>query len=99
MSLKKRKGPRMAKDSKDQAESTSRITGSKSCSLELLRDLYARRPLVSASHIIQAEIDLSIGEDGAYIMNRKKKEKSVHSEEDNVYVLDLFVKVPSSTSP
>ena len=34
-----------------------------------------RRPLVSASHIIQAGDDLFIGEDGAYMMNRKKKEE------------------------
>ena len=36
-----------------------------------------RRPLVSASHIIQAGNDLFIGKDEAYIMNRKKKEKSM----------------------
>ena len=36
-----------------------------------------RRPLVSASHIIQAGNDLLIGKDEAYIMNRKKKETSV----------------------
>ena len=35
-----------------------------------------RRPLVSASHIIQAGNDLFIGKDEAYIMNRKKKGKS-----------------------
>ena len=35
-----------------------------------------RRPLVSASHIIQAGNDLFIGKDEAYIVNRKKKEKS-----------------------
>ena len=29
-------------------------------------------------------------------MNRKKKEKSMLREEGNVYVLDLFVRVPSS---
>ena len=38
-----------------------------------------RRPLVSASHIIQAGNDLFIGKDEAYIMNRKKKEKSMLS--------------------
>ena len=36
-----------------------------------------RRPLLSASHIIQAGNYLFIGKDEAYIMNRKKKEKSV----------------------
>ena len=36
-----------------------------------------RRPPVSAPHIIQAGSDLSIGKDEAYIMNRKKKEKSM----------------------
>ena len=51
-----------------------------------------RRPLVSASHIIQAGNDLFIGKDEAYIMNRKKKDKSMLG---NVYVLDLFVRVPS----
>ena len=40
--LKKHGGPRMEKGSKDQEESTSRITGSKSCSSELLQDSYAR---------------------------------------------------------
>ena len=54
-----------------------------------------RRPLVSASHIIQAGIDLFIGKDEAHIMNRRRKEKSVLKKEGNV-VLDLFVKVPSS---
>ena len=55
-----------------------------------------RRPLVSASHIIHAGSDLFIGNDEAYIMNKKKKEKSVLRKEGNVYVLDLFVKVPPS---
>ena len=54
-----------------------------------------RRLPVSASHIIQAGNDLFIGRDEAYIMNSKKKEKSVHRNEWNVYVLHLFVKVPS----
>ena len=57
-----------------------------------------RRPLVSASHIIHAGSDLFIGNDEAYIMNKKKKEKSVLRKEGNVYVLDLFVKVPPSSS-
>ena len=54
----------------------------------------ARRPFVSASHIIQAGNDLFIGNDKAYIMNRKKKKESAFRKEGNVYVLDLFVKVP-----
>ena len=46
--------------------------------------------------MIQAASDLCIGKNEAYIM----KEKSVLSKEGNVYVLDLFVKVPSgATSP
>ena len=57
-----------------------------------------RRPLVSASHIIQAGNDLFIGKDEAYIMNRKKKEKSTLTKEGNVYVLDLFVRVPPSVT-
>ena len=32
---------------------------------------YVRRPLVSASHIIHAGSDLFIGNDEAYIMNKK----------------------------
>ena len=48
-----------------------------------------RRPLVSASHIIQAGNDLFIGKDEAYIMNRKMKEKSMHRKDGNVYVLDF----------
>ena len=50
---------------------------------------------MSASHIIQARSDLFIGKDEAYIMNRKKKEKSMLRKEGNMYVLDMFVKVPS----
>ena len=42
-----------------------------------------RRPLVSASHIIQAGNDLFIGKDEAYIINRKKKEKSLQREEES----------------
>ena len=58
------------------------------------------RPLVSASHIIQAGIDLFTGKGGACIMNRKKKEKSMLRKEGNVYVLDLFVRVPpNATAP
>ena len=59
-----------------------------------------RRLLVSASHIIQAGNDLFIGKDEVFIMNRKMKEKSMLKKEGNVYVLDLFVKVPpSATTP
>ena len=57
-----------------------------------------RRPLVSASHIIQAGNDLFIGKDEAYIMNRKKEEKSMLRKEGNVYVLDLFVRVPPNVT-
>ena len=52
-----------------------------------------------AFRIKQADSDVSLGKNEAYIMNRKK-EKSVLSKEGNVYVLDLFVKVPSgATAP
>ena len=70
-----------------------------------LRDLCAkahgrsrnvRRPLVSASHIIWN--DLFIGKHEACIMNRMKKEKSMLRNECNVYVLDLFVRVPPSVT-
>ena len=57
-----------------------------------------RRPLVSASHIIQAGNDLFIGKDEAHIMNRRKKEKSMLRMEGNVCVLDLFVSVPSGVT-
>ena len=58
-----------------------------------------RRPLVSASHVIQAGNDLFMEKDEAYIMNRKK-EKSVLRKKGHVYVLDLFVRVvPSVTAP
>ena len=57
-----------------------------------------RMPLVSASHIIQAGNDLFIGKDEAYIMNRKKKEKSMVRKEGNVYVLELFVSVPPNVT-
>ena len=50
---------------------------------------------VLASHIIQAGNDLFIGKDEAYIMNRKKKEKSMLRKEGNVCVLDLFVRMPA----
>ena len=54
-----------------------------------------RKPSVSASHILQAGSDLFIGKDEAYIMNRKKKGKSMLRKEGNVYVLDFFVRVPA----
>ena len=40
-----------------------------------------RRSLVSASRIIQAGNDLFFGKEEAYIMNRKKKEKSTLKKE------------------
>ena len=52
----------------------------------------AGRGREKASHIIQA------GNDEACIMNRKKKEKSMLREEGHVYVLDLFVGVPTSVT-
>ena len=59
-----------------------------------------RRPLVSASHVIHAGNDLFTGQNEAYIMNRKKKEKRVLREERNVSVLFLYVKVPAgATAP
>ena len=57
-----------------------------------------RRPLVSASHIIQAGNNLFIGKDEACIMNRKKKDKSMLRKEGHVSVLDLFVRVPPSVT-
>ena len=57
-----------------------------------------RRPLVSASHMIQAGNDLLIGKDEAHIMNRMKKEKSMLKKEGKVYVLDLFVRVPPNVT-
>ena len=56
------------------------------------------RPLVSASHIIQAGNDFFIGKNEAYIMNRKKEKKSMLRKEGNVYVLGLFVRVPSGAA-
>ena len=53
---------------------------------------------MSASHIIQAGNDLFIGKDEAYIMNGKKKEKSMLRKEWTLYVLDLFVRVPPSVT-
>ena len=50
-----------------------------------------RRPLVSASHIIQVGNDLFIGKDEVYIINRKKKKKSMLRKEGNVYVLASHV--------
>ena len=47
----------------------------------------------------KASSDVFSGKDEAYIMNRKK-EISLLSKEGNVFVLDLFVKVPSgATAP
>ena len=54
---------------------------------------------MSVSHIIQAGNDLFVGKDEAYIMNRKKKEKSMLRKVGNVHVLDLFVRVPPVTAP
>ena len=57
-----------------------------------------RRPLVSASPIVQAGKDLFIGKNEAHTMNREKKKKSVLRKEGNLYVRDLFVKVPSGAN-
>ena len=51
---------------------------------------------MSASHIIQAGNDLFIGKTEACTMNRRKMENSLLRKEENVYVVDLFVKVPPS---
>ena len=97
----------MGKDSKGQGKSTSKIYGQQVMSVRTLEGFVrkstwqvadVRRPLVSASHIIQAGTDLFIGKDEAYIMNRRKKEKSALRKEGNVYVLDIFVKVPPGTT-
>ena len=108
ISTKKQSCPRVEKGSTDQEESTSKIIGSKSSPSDLPKDSFVRkstwqvadvrRPLVSASHIIQVGNDLFIGKDEECIMNRKKKEKSVLRKEGNVHVLDLFVKVPSGAA-
>ena len=94
----------MGKDSKGQEESTSTTYGHfERKSTWQVADV--RRPLVSASHIIQAGSDLFIGKDEAYIINRSRTEKSVLRKEGNVYVLDLFVRChpawqrPSCTRP
>ena len=100
---RKRTDPRMGRGSKDHEESTSRTMASKSSPSELLEGFVHKstwqvadvgRPLVSASHIIQAGSDLFIGKNEAHTMNRKK-DKSMLRNEGKVYVLDLFVKVPS----
>ena len=46
----------------------------------------------------QAGNDLFIAKDEAHIMIRKKKVKSMLRQEGNVYVLDLFVRVPPSVT-
>ena len=55
---------------------------------------------MSASHIIQAGNDLFIGKNEAYIMNRKKEEKSVLRKGATCTSSTLFVKVPAgATAP
>ena len=51
-----------------------------------------RRPLVSASHIIQAGNDLFIGKDEAYIMNRKEEEGEVNAQKGTERVRAWFVR-------
>ena len=51
--------------------------------------------VVSASQIIQAGNYLFIRKNEAHNMHRKKNDKLVLRKEGNVYVLDVFVKVPS----
>ena len=74
------RGPRTEKGSEDQGESTSRMLGQQVMSVRTPEGFVrkgtcqvadVRRPLVSASHIIQAGNDQFIGKDEAYIMNRK----------------------------
>ena len=49
-------------------------------------------------HVRVTTSDLFIRKNEACTMNRKKKEKSVLRKEGNVYVLDLFVRVPPSVT-
>ena len=89
------KGPENIKNYGQQVTSVRTLVGFVRKSTWQVADV--RRPLVSASHIIQAGNDLFIGKDEAYIINRKK-EKSSLRKEGNVYVLDLFVRVPPNVT-
>ena len=88
--LKERRGPRTEEDSKEQEESTLRITGSKSCTSELLRICTqehvtgCRRPPVSASHIIQARSDLFIGKDEAVHHEQEEGKIGAQKERERV---------------
>ena len=105
--VRKRRGPRTEKGSKDQGAENIKNYGQQVMSVRIPEGFVrrsteqvadVRRLLVSASHIIHAGNDLFIGKNEAYIMNWKKKEKSMLVEEENAYVLDLFVRVPPSVT-
>ena len=92
--------------SKDQEESTSRVMGNKSCPSELLKVLDAQEHVAACRREKTCRVSIphhpgttcSSGMKEAYVMNRMKKEKSVLRKEGNLYVLDLFVKVPSGAA-
>ena len=85
MGIRQTERSKNGKGSKDREERTWQVAD-------------VRRPLVSASHIIQAGNDLFIGKDEAYNVTRKKKETSMLRKEGNVRVLELFVEVPPSVT-
>ena len=67
-------------------------------SLELAHGGPCDRFLDTGLHVRVTTSDLFIRKNEACIMNRKYKEKSVLRKEGNVYVLDLFVRVPPSVT-
>ena len=91
---------RVENDSKDQEESISRTMDSKSCRKSTWHVVDVKRPFcIGISHHPSRERAVH-WEDEAYIMNRKKNDKSVLRKEGNVHLLDLFVNVPSgATAP
>ena len=98
----------MEKGSKDQGERTSRSYGQQVMTVRTPVGLRAQKHMAGRGReetswcrrhtSSRLGMSLFVGKDEACVMNRKKKEKSLLRKEGNVYVHDLFVRVPSSVA-
>ena len=58
-----------------------------------------KRALASVAKITEAGNSVHLSAKDPHIMNEKTKEKTTLRKEGNVYVMDLWVKVPSPHTP
>ena len=93
----------MEKGSEDQEERTSRITGSKSHVRQKPRRTRTQEHVAGCRREETSRVSIPhhprpVVKNEVYFMNRKKKDKLVLGKKGNVYVVDLFVRVPPSVT-